>query len=129
MQDKKSLKKFGMIMGAAFLVAAAFILFKHKNNIFPVLIISGIFFTLASIAPVFLGPVYIIWMKFAFILNWINTRLILFVIFYLVFTPIGLIIRLLRKDLLDKKIDKNKESYWHNYAAGEGGRLSYGRQF
>ena len=45
-------------------------------------------------------------------LGWINTRLILFIIFYLVFTPIGLVMRLFGVDLLDKKIDKNKNSYW-----------------
>jgi len=55
---------------------------------------------------------YIIWMRLAFILGWINTRILLLAIFYLLFTPIGIGIKLFGVDLLERKIDKNKDSYW-----------------
>ena len=65
-------------------------------------------------------------MKLSFILAWINTRLILIVIFYLIFAPIGIAMRLFRLDLLDRKIDKNTASYWKNKIIHN---LYYERQF
>jgi hypothetical protein len=51
-------------------------------------------------------------MKFAALLAWVNTRLILGLFFYLVLTPVGVILRLMGKDLLDEKIDRSASSYW-----------------
>jgi hypothetical protein len=74
---------------------------------------GGAFFLLAGLAaPAFLKPLYIAWMSFAFVLGWINTRVILGVFFYCVMTPIGLVLRLTGKDLLDEKIDSTAKSYW-----------------
>ncbi len=69
------------------------------------------------------------WMKLAFVLSWINTRLILCLMFYLIFTPIGLILKLLRKDLLELKIDKAGETYWKKKERRELGIASYEKQF
>lgn len=76
-----------------------------------------------------LKPVYIIWMRFVFVLGWISARLLLLVVFYLVFTPTALIIRLFGKDLLDMKIDKNRPSYWHKKESKAFSRPDYERQF
>jgi len=127
--DKKSLRQFGITMGVAFLVITLIILARHRHNIIPTTIASAIFLILAFTAPVLLKPTYILWMRLAFILGWINTRLILFIIFYLVFTPVGLGMRLFKVDLLDRKIDKNKESYWRKKDKKEFSLLNYERQF
>lgn len=109
--NKANLRKFGITMGAAFFIIALLVFFKHKQGIlFPV--ISLIFFLFTVISPALLKPVYVIWMRFAFLLAWINTRIILLAIFYLIFTPFSLVIRLLGKDLLGRKIQKNSSSYW-----------------
>ena len=127
--DKKSLRKFGITMGIAFLVITLFILIRHRHSVLPTSIISVIFFILALIMPVFLRPIYICWMRLAFILSWFNTRLILFIIFYFIFTPIGLVMKLFRVDLLDRKIDKNKNSYWHKMTKRTFNQLNYKKQF
>jgi hypothetical protein len=127
--DKNNLKKFGIVMGIAFLAITLFINLKHKSNILPTYIISIIFFILAFTLPILLKPIYIIWMRFAYLLAWINTRLILCAIFYLVFTPIGLVMRLLKIDPLDRKIDKNKNSYWIKKEKKDFCPLDYERQF
>ena len=110
--DKKSLKKFGVTMGIAFLVIALIVFARYKEWSAFWLTLSGIFLSLGVIRPQVLKPVYIVWMRLAFVLAWINTRLILSIIFYLVITPIGLVIRLLGKDLLEKKWDRQAVSYW-----------------
>jgi hypothetical protein len=51
-------------------------------------------------------------MKFAFVLGWVNTRLILGVFFYGILTPIGVTMRLFGWDPLTRKIDRRAESYW-----------------
>jgi len=127
--DRKSLRQFGITMGAAFLFITFIILARHKHSIIPTFIISATFFLLSFTLPSLLKPAYILWMRLAFILSWFNTRLILFIFFYLIFTPIGLIMKLFRIDLLDRKIDKNKESYWQKKIYNQSNPLNYERQF
>lgn len=107
-----SLKKFGITMAACFAVIALIIMLKNRHNPLPACFISFAFITFTFIAPGLLSPVYMVWMKFAHILGWVNTRIILCVMFYLVFTPIGLLAKLFKADLLSLKIDKNCHSYW-----------------
>jgi len=76
--------------------------------------------------PLWLRSVYAAWMKFAFLLAWVNTRLILVIIFYLVFTPLGLLMRLCGADPLERKINKKAGSYWKKRGLTE---PSYERQF
>lgn len=57
-------------------------------------------------------PLYLGWMKLALALAWINTRILLGLFFYLVLTPIGLLMRLFGKDFLDEKCEKTIPSYW-----------------
>jgi len=127
--DNITLKKFGITMGIAFLVITLLVFLKHKSLNLAVSIISVIFFSLAFTFPVLLKPVYIFWMKLAFVLGWINTRLILLIIFYLIFTPIGLVMRLLGVDLLARKIEKNRETYWIKKEKRNFQPQDYARQF
>jgi hypothetical protein len=127
--DKYSLKKFGVSMGVAFFVIALIVYARHKHSTAPWILLSGIFFASAIIRPRILKPVYIFWMGLAFVLGWINTRLILSAIFYLVLTPIGLVIRLLGKDLLDRKMDFKAASYWKDKESGAFKPADYERQF
>jgi membrane-associated phospholipid phosphatase len=127
--DKKSLRKFGITMGIALLVIAALIMARHKQNALVAVTISMLFFVFTFSLPILLKPIYIFWMRLAFILGWINTRLILIIMFYLVFTPIGLVIKLFGLDLLDRKIEKEKHSYWINKGKKIFDPSGYERQF
>lgn len=127
--DKKDLKKFGVTMCVAFLVISGLIIIKHRHSAVPALTISAAFLLSALVRPGLLKPVYIIWMKLAFALGWLNTRVILLLIFYIIFAPVGLALRLFRADLLDRKIDKNKDSYWLKKEKKEFNPLDYERQF
>ncbi len=127
--DKKNLRNFGLTMGIAFLIIGLLIASRHRYNPAPAYAISALFLIVGLIIPGLLKPLYIAWMRLAFILSWINTRLLLLIIFYLIFTPIGLVMRICGRDLLDRKIDKCKESYWRKKEERGFRQENYERQF
>jgi hypothetical protein len=65
---------------------------------------------MALLLPASLGPVYRVWMRFADVLGWINTRIILGLVFFAVFFPIGLIMRLFN-DPMRRKMDQAIDTY------------------
>lgn len=126
---RQNLRKFGLTMGIVLCLIAVFVLLSRKHSVYPFILLSAFFFLSVFINPDILRPIYIFWMRLAFILGWFNARLILIVIFYLIFAPIGLIIRLFGRDLLERKIDKDKSSYWISKQKAAFGKLNYERQF
>lgn len=74
-------------------------------------IVSGVFLALGMALPDLLLPVYKGWMKFAHVLGWINTRLILSLVFYVVIFPIGLIFKLIGKDPMARRFDPKLSTY------------------
>jgi hypothetical protein len=126
--DKKTLRNFGVTLGTVFLVISGLLFFRQKNSgAACCLVVAGIFFVTGSISPVLLKPVYIGWMRFASILEWINTRIILLVLFYLIFTPIGLLMRLFRADLLERR--SKAGTCWKKKEKGTFNPLDYERRF
>ena len=126
--DKRSLRKFGITMAIAFLVISSLFFFRQKYSFVSYsLVIACIFFIMGLVLPVFLKPVYILWMGLAFILGWLNTRIILVVLFYLIFTPLGLFMRLFKIDLIERK--KKKDTYWKIKEKQEFNPLNYERRF
>ena len=115
MNDTKSaqeLRKFGLTVGGAFLVFGAIRSYLHFGNFAIVLLGVGSALTAFGLVfPTALRPVEKAWMGLAHVLAYINTRIILTVVFYLVFTPIGIIARWV-KDPLDRKIHDGSTSYW-----------------
>lgn len=59
-----------------------------------------------------LGAVKRGWLKFAHVLAWINTRILLGAVFLLFFVPAGLVLAVLRRDLLRQRIDPKATTYW-----------------
>jgi hypothetical protein len=112
--DKKALRDFGLLTGGLFIVFFGLLLPWLFSSSFPLWpwIVAGVLGTLALIVPSALKPVYRGWMFFALILAWINTRLILSIIFFLLITPMGLIMRLFGKNAV-KNQSPRLESYRH----------------
>jgi hypothetical protein len=84
---------------------------------------------LAGLArPRLIRPIFVVWMIVAFPIGWIVSRLLLACLFYGVFLPVGLCFRLFGRDLLNRRYDPNKETYWTRkpYATDLAG---YFRQF
>ena len=116
--EKRDLRNFGITVGIILLIISGFLFWKEKES-FPIFLAIGITLLLTAIAiPVFLKPFYWIWMIFAIILGWVMTRVILSLLFYVMFTSIGLTLRFFGKQFLELRWDKSKESYW-NYRTNE----------
>jgi len=122
-------RKFGFTMAVAFGIISVLVFAKHRHPVWVLAGLSAAFAFLGACAPAWLKPVHAFWMGLAQALSWVNTRIILAVMFYLVISPIGLCMRLFGKDLLDKKIEKSKKSYWRQAAQKDFQPSDYERQF
>ena len=127
--DKTDLRKFGIAMGSAFAAISVLIFIRQKQAPLVTAGISAAFFVFSALLPAILKPVYIFWLKLAFVLGWINTRIILSLVFYGMVTPIGLLLRLCGIDLLDRRLDKDRQSYWKEKERNAENPLDYERQF
>lgn len=106
------LRKFGLTVGAAFALFGA-ISWWRGHELPPRILwtIAGLLIVPGLIAPAILGPVQRGWMAFAMVLGHVNTRIILTIMYYLVMTPVGLIMRLFR-DPLDRSLKDTRDSQW-----------------
>ena len=113
MDDVKisSNRSFGIVFFVVFLLIALYPLTYGGEIRTWSLIISLIFLILGLLNSKILAPLNKIWFKFGILLGKIVSPLIMGIIFFLVVTPIGFIMRLLGKDVLNLKYNKNK-SYW-----------------
>jgi hypothetical protein len=110
--DKKGLREFGLIMGGFFVGLFGLLfpwLFGFAFPIWPWIIAVALWIP-ALLIPNHLKPIYQGWMFFALILGWINTRLLLAIVFYLMITPMGLIMRLFGKNPM-KNLPDISDSY------------------
>ena len=114
MYTKKTLRDFSLIWSGIFLFIAFWPLIKGESFRIWGLIVSLIFIAIAFIRPEILTSFYKYWTKIGEFIGNIVSKVMLGVLFYLFFTPVAFILRLFGKDLLNKKLDKNKESYWIN---------------
>ena len=104
-------RSFGIVFFVVFLLIAIYPLLKGSDLRFWSLIISFIFLVLGLTKSNLLTPLNKLWFKFGLFLGKIISPLIMGFIFFAVVTPIGIIMRLLGKDLLNLKYNK-KKSYW-----------------
>ena len=126
---KKELREFGLTIGIILVILGAVALWRGKE-IYPYfLTIGALFIILGLMLPGILKPLQKIWMGFSVIVGFFMSRLILCILFYVAITPIGLIMRLFGKDLLEQKIDKARDSYWCAIDTGLKTKESYENQY
>ena len=126
---KSDLRNFGITVGIILLVISGYLFWKEKES-FQILLNVGLVLNVLGIAtPVVLKPIYWIWMAFATILGWIMTRVILSLLFYIIFTTIGLISRLFGAQFLELKWDRSQNSYWNMKTVEPFNKKNYEKQF
>ena len=104
-------RSFGIVFFIVFFLIATYPIINDGHVRIWSLIISVVFLILGLLNSEILSPLNKIWFKFGILLGKIISPLVMGLIFFLVVTPIGLFMRLLNKDLLKLKFNKNK-SYW-----------------
>ena len=104
-------RSFGIVFFVVFLIIATYPLINGGELRLWSLIISIIFLLLGLVNSKILNPLNKQWFKFGIFLGKVISPLVMSIIFFLVVTPIGLLMRLLNKDLLNLKFNNNS-SYW-----------------
>jgi len=111
--EGKRLRRFGLVVGGAFVGLAALLFFKERELWRIVVALGALLMALGLVAPAVLRPVERIWMKAARAMGWVMTRVILGIAFIILFAPAGLVIRLLGKDPLGLRFRPDEETYWN----------------
>ena len=111
--SSKELREFGLVTGAITLLLFVLLLpllFNHGLPIWP-WIVAAVLCVWALLLPASLLPLYRGWIAIGHLLGWINTRIILGILFYFLFLPVGVVLKLLGKDPMARKIDKTLKTY------------------
>tara|TARA_B100000035_G_C20802691_1_gene466235 strand:- start:176 stop:562 length:387 start_codon:yes stop_codon:yes gene_type:complete len=110
-KNKSSNKSFGIVFFLVFFLIGIYPLLYSNDVRFWSLLISLIFLILGLMNSKILTPLNRLWFKFGIILGKIISPIVMGVIFFLVVTPIGLIMRILKKDILNLKFNE-LDTYW-----------------
>jgi hypothetical protein len=108
MVNKKILRTFGFIWALIFFLVS----YSYNMNVIFSLI-SLVFFFSAVLYPNIYTKIYLfqMWIKFGNLMGKVNSKIIILILFFFIFTPIGIFLRLIKKDLLNKKLEE-KKSYF-----------------
>jgi hypothetical protein len=123
----KELRKFGFSLGLGLNIAGYLMFYRHREYFIWFSGIGSIAVILAVLWPAMLSPVKKILEQFIFIIGLLASAVTFLVVFYLVFTPIGILLKLFGKDLLNQKIEKDSNSYWIKRRGNGALRDSYER--
>ena len=111
MKKKGSSKSFGYLFFGIFLALAVWVYVKNQNLNYWLIGTSTIFLVLTLIKSKLLDVLNDLWIKFGELLGKIIAPIIMSIVFFLIVTPIGLILKIVKKDLLKLKFNNDK-SYW-----------------
>lgn len=112
MKRIQNIKSFIYIWIVIFLILGIYPSLNFDKIQLIFIFIAFVIYVIYSIDIGFFNKIYDIWMKLAGVLGKVSSTFIMFFLYFFLFTPISLILKLLSKDLLKKNIDKKCDSYW-----------------
>ena len=112
MKSRSSNRSFGFLFFAVFLIIGLWPLKNGENLNFYFITASLIFLLLGLINSKILSPLNKSWIKLGEILGIIIAPIVMALVYFVVLTPISIIVRIFGKDLLGLKFLKEKETYW-----------------
>mgnify|MGYP001196249564 CR=1 FL=1 len=104
-------KSLGILFFFVFIIISLWPLFNEENVRIWSVVIAIIFLTLALIKPHILNPLTKLWINFGELIGKFISPIVIGLIYFVILTPIGLLMRIFNKDLLNLKFSK-KNSYW-----------------
>ena len=105
-------RSFGVVFSVVFLIISFWPLFTEGTIRIWAIFIAILFLLISYFKPDVLYPLNKIWFKFGLLLGSIVSPIVMGIVFFIIVTPIGLIMRIIGKDLLNKKINNSVKSYW-----------------
>ena len=112
MKQKNQNRSFGLLFFIVFLFLALWPLTKKGEINLYLISIALIFLVLGLLNSKILSPLNKAWIKLGELLGTIIAPIVMALVYFIVLTPISLIVRIFGKDLLGLKFLKNKETYW-----------------
>ncbi|WP_447602500.1 SxtJ family membrane protein [Nitrospira sp. Nam80] len=110
--NMKELRNFGLIVGGIFLIIGMWpLVWRGEGMRLWALGLGGVLVTLGLLLPAALAPVFKVWMKVGHVLGWINTRVILGILFYGLITPMGVVMRLFGWDAMRRVLVRDAHTY------------------
>ena len=105
-------RSFGVVFSVVFLIISFWPLFTEGTIRIWAIFIAILFLLISYFKPDALYPLNKIWFKFGLLLGSIVSPIVMGIVFFIIVTPIGIIMRIIGKDLLNKKINNSVKSYW-----------------
>ncbi len=109
---RHQLRSFGLMLGIALIIMSGIFYWRDISGVITIAGIGVLLVISGLVAPQVLRLLYKPWMSFALILGFVMTRVLLTLIFVLLFIPTGLVMRLFRKDPLRRKLRPEAKTYW-----------------
>ena len=110
--EMSSSRSFGIVFFIVFIIISLWPLTYDSQIRVWSMFIAIVFLILGLINSKLLTPLNRIWFKFGILLGALVAPIVMGIVFFLVVTPIGLFMRIMGNDLLNRKKDKKKETYW-----------------
>ena len=114
MKSQSTNKNFGILFFIVFLIFGLWPLKNGENLNYYFIIFSGIFLLLGLLNSKLLSPLNKIWIKFGEILGIIIAPIIMALVYFVILTPVSLVVRVFGKDLLGLKFMNKQQTYWIN---------------
>ena len=128
--QRRHLRSFGIVMAAALAILAGALWHRGGQTGPLVLGAVALLFVVAGLGvPAALRVPFGLWMYLARVLGWLNTRVLLALVFYTLFSAIGVTMRLLHRDPLPRRWDRCRASYWQPRDRPVAPRDHYEHQF
>ena len=105
-------RNFGLVFFIIFLILGLWPITNAEEIRIWLILLAFIFLILGIMESKLLSPLNRLWFKFGIMLGAIVAPIVMGAIFFIVVTPIGIVMSIIGKDLLNKKHDKKKETYW-----------------
>lgn len=128
--SKRELAWFGLMFLAFFGLIGGVVWwrFQAEQAAYTLWGVAAVVAAVYYLVPALRRPIYLGWLYAAFPIGWVVSHLVMGLIYYLVFTPIALVFRVIGRDALQRRIDKGAKTYWVEHRTG-GDPTRYFKQF